>query len=80
MRSLVVVALAVAAAAAAGMLTAKPAAAQELPWCAHSDTSCSYTSLEQCRASLSGPGEICLRNPRLPQSDVPARLERRRTR
>jgi hypothetical protein len=43
------------------------AQAQNYPWCAHygtpySDTSCGFTSFDQCMASVSGIGGFCLQN------------------
>ena len=44
-----------------------PAQAQNYPWCAHygtpyDDTSCGFTSYEQCMASVSGIGGFCQKN------------------
>jgi Protein of unknown function (DUF3551) len=46
---------------------ASPAQAQNYPWCAHygtpyDDTSCGFTSYEQCMASVSGIGGFCEKN------------------
>jgi Protein of unknown function (DUF3551) len=46
---------------------ARPAQAQNYPWCArygtpYDDTSCGFTSYEQCMASVSGIGGFCERN------------------
>jgi hypothetical protein len=46
---------------------APTAHAQNYPWCArygtpYSDTSCGFTSYEQCMASVSGIGGFCERN------------------
>jgi hypothetical protein len=44
--------------------------AREYPWCAHygnSDsgaTNCGFSTLEQCRAAISGVGGFCQTNPR----------------
>jgi uncharacterized protein DUF3551 len=57
--------------AAAALLLAASASdratAVEYPWCAHYDAgnggiNCGFTSLAQCRASLSGNGGECQRN------------------
>ncbi len=58
-------------AAAALLLAASAsdrAAAVEYPWCAyygdsHGGINCGFTSLEQCRAAVSGNGGICQPNP-----------------
>jgi hypothetical protein len=44
-----------------------PAQAQNYPWCArygtpYDDSSCGFTSYEQCMASVSGVGGFCERN------------------
>ena len=45
-----------------------PAEAVEYPYCAYGQWSggggCSYSTLEQCRASISGVGGSCVTNPR----------------
>jgi hypothetical protein len=46
---------------------APTAHAQNYPWCArygtpYDDTSCGFTSFEQCMASVSGIGGFCERN------------------
>jgi len=56
------------------------ASAQDYPWCADMGkdigaTSCSFTTLEQCRATVSGVGGFCMQNPsyRAPFPSRPAR-------
>ena len=44
------------------------AAAVDYPWCAHYGDShgginCGFTTLEQCRAAISGHGGVCVPNP-----------------
>ena len=65
MRKLVIV-----AALAAGVLCAGPGSAgsaQAGAWCQTDQdliiVNCSYVSFEQCRATVSGVGGLCLRNP-----------------
>ena len=46
---------------------ARPAAANEYPWCADYSikggaTNCGFSTLEQCRATVSGIGGMCRRN------------------
>jgi Protein of unknown function (DUF3551) len=61
---------AVAAVLAAALVIAAvdtSAQAQNYPWCAHygtpyDDTSCGFTSYEQCMASVSGIGGFCATN------------------
>ena len=62
------------------------AAAYNLPWCANYYDSnviaCSFTSFEQCMASVSGVGGLCTQNilypPRPPYVDQPHRVKSRR--
>ena len=51
-----------------------PAAAIEYPWCAiytgrdgYNATNCGFSTLAQCRATISGIGGICQENPRYPE-------------
>ena len=59
-----------AAAATLAMLAAGAAQAREYPWCAHygnsdsSATNCGFSTIEQCRAAISGVGGYCQTNPR----------------
>ncbi len=58
--------LASAAILVSGVMTPR-AQAQNYPWCAlygtpYSDTSCGFTSFEQCMASVSGIGGFCQQN------------------
>lgn len=77
--------LTLAATMLAGSVTITPAAAREYPWCAQGGEydypgECSYSSYEQCQASVSGRLLYCDRNPRFAYSQVqPAqpRLPRR---
>jgi Protein of unknown function (DUF3551) len=51
----------------ATIMLAPAAQAQNYPWCArygtpYDDTSCGFTSYEQCMASVSGIGGFCERN------------------
>ena len=44
------------------------ASAQDYPWCADlgkdiGASSCSFTTLEQCRVTVSGVGGFCVQNP-----------------
>jgi len=62
------------------------AQAQNYPWCAHygtpyDDTSCGFTSFEQCMASVSGIGGFCERNDtdRPPLAAGPGRHHARKT-
>lgn len=69
MRRFILAASAVAlAVAAVPLATGGPARAVEYPYCAEGAWAggggCSYTTLEQCRAALSGLGGNCVRNPR----------------
>jgi len=54
-------------AAAALVLIAGTARAQNLPWCAIMDndgtTQCNYSTLQQCLQTLSGIGGRCIENP-----------------
>jgi hypothetical protein len=70
----------------ATVFVARPAAAAyNLPWCAtyydSNVVSCSFTSFEQCMASVSGVGGHCTRNilypPRVPYAE-PHRVRSRR--
>jgi len=60
---------------AALVCIAKPAAAQDYPWCAYYDigggggggaTNCGWATLEQCLATVSGIGGSCGPNPMYP--------------
>jgi hypothetical protein len=53
----------------AGFVTVTPAAARDYPWCAQGGEydypgECSYSTYEQCQASVSGRLLYCDRNPR----------------
>ena len=69
--------LALAALVAAGSAT--PAAAASYPWCARYSTSggeCSFNTLEQCMATLSGIGGYCFQSPYYHSSAVAKRRSR----
>jgi Protein of unknown function (DUF3551) len=56
-----------------------PAHAQNYPWCArygtpYSDTSCGFTSFDQCMASVSGIGGFCEKNDTYKPPVAPAPL------
>jgi hypothetical protein len=71
MRTLVPAALALIAGT---LMTAAPGRAQEFPYCSIPGNSagqdCSFSSLEQCRASTRGVGTDCERNPRYKEPAV----------
>lgn len=51
--------------------------AQEYPWCAHygddnGGTNCGFSTLEQCKAAISGNGGSCDANPFYSQAPHPA--------
>lgn len=56
--------------AAATLLASHTAQAREYPWCAHyggadnDSTNCGFSTMEQCRAAISGVGGFCQTNPR----------------
>jgi hypothetical protein len=56
------------AAIATPLATTGPAEAVEYPYCASGQWAggggCSYSTLDQCRASISGVGGSCVTNPR----------------
>jgi hypothetical protein len=67
---------------AATALTTSPARAQEYPWCASASQfggvpACSFSTLEQCQAFLSGQAGYCQQNTR---AASPAPTARRGTR
>jgi len=71
----------------AAALAPRPAVAgYNLPWCAtyydSNVVACSFTSFEQCMASVSGVGGLCTQNilypPRPPYVDQPHRVKSRR--
>ena len=73
--------LALAALVAAGSAT--PAAAASYPWCARYSTSggeCSFNTLEQCMATLSGIGGYCYENPAYRGPDATPKSRRARYR
>ncbi len=58
------------------------ASAIEYPWCADlgkdiGATNCGFTTLEQCRATVSGIGGFCIQNPSY-RTPLPAVSSRRR--
>lgn len=67
--------------AIAPLAATRSAQAVEYPWCATGawagNGGCSYTTLEQCRASIEGVGGMCVRNPRY-APDASARTSRAR--
>lgn len=61
--------LTLGAAVLAGFMTVTPAAARDYPWCAQGGEydypgECTYSTYEQCQASVSGRLLYCDRNPR----------------
>jgi hypothetical protein len=84
MRPFILAALMLALAAIAVPLAATgPAQAVEYPYCASGQWAggggCSYTTLEQCRASISGVGGSCVSNPRYtPNPNIATRPPRAR--
>jgi len=59
----------------AGFSAVTPAAARDYPWCAQGGEydypgECSYSTYEQCQASVSGRLLYCDRNPRFTYSQV----------
>ncbi len=57
------------------------ASAQDYPWCANMGhdigaTNCGFTTLEQCRATVSGVGGFCAPNPSY-RAPYPARPPRK---
>lgn len=74
--------------------TSTHADAQNYPWCAHYSgrgggaTNCGFTTFDQCMATVSGIGGLCLRNTqyvptgaiRIPHTRVRRRLRHRRHR
>ena len=62
-----IVFLGLCAAALLPLLSAKPAQAQEYPWCARYDwttSNCGFVSFQQCLATIQGIGGRCQQNPR----------------
>jgi hypothetical protein len=58
--------------------------ARSYPWCAIYSTkggtpTCSFTTREQCRASVSGVGGICIENAATPTPRAPSASARKRT-
>jgi hypothetical protein len=75
MRKTQLVLVALGVTALAGFATVTPAAARDYPWCAQGGEydypgECSYSSYEQCQASVSGRLLYCDRNPRFAYSQV----------
>ena len=71
------------AAIAVPLAATGPAQAVEYPWCASGQWAggggCSFTTLEQCRASISGVGGSCVTNPRYaPNPNAATRTPRAR--
>jgi uncharacterized protein DUF3551 len=63
--------LAVAAVISAVLLQSGSVQAQNYPWCAQYNMgfggqNCGFSTLRQCRATVSGIGGMCLRNPMYP--------------
>ena len=60
-----------------------PARAYDYPWCAHytmrgGSTNCGFSTLEQCKATVSGIGGYCAVNLRWqPSAEKPSRGKRR---
>ena len=51
-----------------GILGSGPAFAQDYPWCLVDQsrgggTTCLYATLDQCKASAAGGGQVCQKNP-----------------
>ena len=64
MRNIILAATAVAGLAASTMFTASIARAESYPWCAvlsvgDAAYNCGFTTLEQCRTTVSGVGGFC---------------------
>lgn len=83
MKSFVSLALAAAASLVAAAITAVPVRAEpEYAWCAHlsiqgGGQSCTFVTIEQCRAYVSGGG-FCQANPRASAfAEMPRRTSRR---
>ena len=76
---------ALAAMVLAGFVTVTPAAARDYPWCAQGGEydypgDCTYSTYEQCQASVSGRLLFCDRNPRIAYDQVPQPRPHRRAR
>lgn len=61
-----------------------PASAQNYPWCAYysgglggGGTNCGFVSFEQCMATVSGVGGVCMRNTQFVPPVGPRRYYRR---
>lgn len=73
-----------ATAIAAMTVAADKARADEYPWCAELTsgtvltTNCGFVSFEQCRASVSGIGGYCHRNPNYKGTPPQQRARRKR--
>lgn len=87
MRKTRLVLSALAAMVFGGFATVTPAAARDYPWCAQGGDydypgECSYSTYEQCQASVSGRLLYCDRNPRIGYGAVqpPEPRPHRRTR
>jgi hypothetical protein len=66
--------LALAIAAAVSVVPRNASAEKYYPWCAWYDEwtySCGFTTLEQCRATISGVGGMCRPNSYGPPADSP---------
>jgi hypothetical protein len=69
----------------AGVATVTPAAARDYPWCAQGGGydypgDCTYSTYEQCQASVSGRLMACGSNPLVAYGQAPQPQPRRRTR
>lgn len=76
---------ALAAMVLVGSATVTPAAARDYPWCAQGGEydypgDCTYSTHEQCLASVSGRLLFCDRNPRFAYGQQPHPRPQRRTR
>lgn len=83
MRRMQLAMLAFGATVLGGFVTVTPAAARDYPWCAQGGEydypgECSYSTYEQCQASVSGRLLYCDRNPRFAYSQVPPSQPRSR--
>lgn len=85
MRTTQLALLALGATVLAGFVTVAPAAARDYPWCAQGGEydypgDCTYSTYEQCQASVSGRLLYCDRNPRIAYGQQPQPRSARRAR
>lgn len=74
-----------AAAIAAILALPQPAAAIQYPWCAEyagedsgGGTNCGFTTIEQCRLTISGMGGFCAPNPFYPEATTDKQPRKRK--